>query len=360
MAETGFAQAGSQSVTVSFGAAFDNPVVIASLISAHDGGAAVARVSNVTATGFDVAVQETGDQDGVHGVVDISWIVVEAGSWQLADGTMIEAGLAEIGATARQGFTALSFEAGFAAGPAVLSQTQTAGDAAFVKTRMQGVDADGFAVGLEEEEAATWGAHWAETVGWLALDMGAASDGFEFAAGATRATHNAVDVALSGARGAVAGAASFHGPDAAAARIDMTADGFAVHIEEDLVAQRRAHPPPRRHPLAGLERRPATSGATRWGEGGAPARPPLLEMRPAPFARRAPPQERGAAGKPTLGCASAWFGATASEVQRSLHRARTRPGPDLQWRRTSWSRRSTPSQLPRGSSPLSRRSRFRS
>jgi hypothetical protein len=236
VAETGFAQAGSQSVTVSFGAAFDNPVVIASLISANDGGAAVARVSNVTATGFDVAVQETGDQDGVHGVEDISWIVVEAGSWQLAGGTMLQAGLAEIGATARQGFTALSFEAGFAAGPAVLSQTQTAGDAEFVKTRMQGVDADGFAVGLEEEEAATWGAHGAETVGWLALDMGAGmdADGFVFEAGSTRAGHDAVDVALSGARGAVAGAASFHGPDAAAARIDMAADGFAVHLEEDL------------------------------------------------------------------------------------------------------------------------------
>jgi hypothetical protein len=29
----------------------------------------------VTATGFDLAVQETGDQDGARGAEDASWIV---------------------------------------------------------------------------------------------------------------------------------------------------------------------------------------------------------------------------------------------------------------------------------------------
>jgi hypothetical protein len=41
--------------------------------------------------------------------------------------------------------------------------------------------------------------------------------------------------AFDGTLGVVAGAASFAGPDAAAARIgEVTAGGFAVHVEEDL------------------------------------------------------------------------------------------------------------------------------
>jgi hypothetical protein len=186
-----------------------------------------------------VAVQETGDQDGVHGAEDISWIVVETGSWVLADGTVIEAGLAEIGAPVRQSFTSLSFKASFAAGPAVLTQTQTANDADFVQTRMQGVDAGGFSVGLEEEEAAARGVHGVEGVGWIALDMGAASDadGFVFEAGEISANQKwGTEIFGAGldAPGVVAGMASYNGADAAAARLGAITDqGFQIRAEED-------------------------------------------------------------------------------------------------------------------------------
>jgi predicted outer membrane repeat protein len=240
VAQTGKASVGSDAVTVSFGATFVNPVVIATLTSAYDVGAAIARVSNVTATGFDVAVQETGDQDGVHGAEDVSWIVVEAGTWVLADGTMIQAGLTDLGLSTKQGFASIDFEAGFDADRAVLSQTQTANDAAFVKTRMDGVDGTGFAVALEEDEASHWGAHGSETVGWIAVDAGLAmgADGFAFEAGTLRARDGAVsqgfDADLADA-GVVAGIASFAGPDTAAARLGaLTETGFDAWVEEDL------------------------------------------------------------------------------------------------------------------------------
>jgi hypothetical protein len=171
-ATTGFASVGSDAATISFGAGFTNPIAVAALTSAQAAGAAMARVSNVTATGVDLAVQETGDQDGVHAPEDVFWIVVKAGSWQLLGGTILEARHADIESAVRPGFAPAAFDAAFAAGPAVLSQTQTANDAAFVKTSMKDVGAAGFAVALGEDEAASWGGHGTETVGTIAVDRG--------------------------------------------------------------------------------------------------------------------------------------------------------------------------------------------
>ncbi|MFT6225998.1 MAG: hypothetical protein ACJARE_000386 [Paracoccaceae bacterium] len=216
VATTGVASAGDQTMTASFGGRFANPVVIASLTSAHDAGAAVARVSNVTATSFDVAAQETGEQNGVHGPENIVWIVMEAGSWLL------------------------TFNTGFSADPAVLSQTQTANDADFVKTRLQGVDADGFEMTLEEDEAAHTTGHSSETVGWIAVDKGVASGGdtFVFEAGDMTANQRWTADSFAGgfdaAPGLVAGMATFNGTNVAGTRIEaLLANGFDLRVEED-------------------------------------------------------------------------------------------------------------------------------
>jgi hypothetical protein len=185
-------------------------------------------------------VQETGNLDGLHGAETVSWVVVEAGTWVLADGTMIQAGLSDVTGTTKQGFTSLAFDATFTANPAVLSQTQTENDAAFVKTRMAGVDAAGFTVALEEEEAASWGGHGTETVGWIAVDKGLASaaDGFVFEAGDISTNHNWKAETFTGpfdeAPGVVAGMATFSYSDTADTRVRaVSGTGFEVHVEED-------------------------------------------------------------------------------------------------------------------------------
>jgi serralysin len=240
IAASGVVSTGNHAVTVQFGSHFDNPVVIATMTSRNGTQEAVARVTNVTADSFDVRIQETDALDGNHGAEDISWVVVEAGTWRLADGTVIQAGLEEIGATTRQGFASIDFETGFSADPVVLTQTQTEGDAAFVKTRQKDVDAAGFAVALEEEEAASWSAHGTETVGWIAADMGLASDadGFVFEAGEISANHawktETFEGVFDGVPGVVAGMATFNASDTAATRMTaLTATGFDIHVEED-------------------------------------------------------------------------------------------------------------------------------
>lgn len=240
IAEGGFAATNGNDIWVAFGSSFVNPVVIASITTSRGLDTSVARVSDVTANGFNVRVQEADHLDGFHGIEDISWLVVEAGSWVLADGTMLQAGLTELSSTTRQGFASLAFETGFAADPAVLSQVQTDNDAAFVKTRMQGVDAAGFRVALEEEEAASWGGHGAETIGWIAVDKGLASDadGFAFEAGEIATNHNFARETFGGAFGAapgvVAGTATFTASDPGGARMtDVTSTGFDIRGAED-------------------------------------------------------------------------------------------------------------------------------
>ena len=59
----------------------------------------------------------------------------------------------------------------FGATPAILSQSQTANDTDFVKTRQQSASATGFQVGLEEGEGDD-GVHGTETIGYVAMDQG--------------------------------------------------------------------------------------------------------------------------------------------------------------------------------------------
>jgi hypothetical protein len=240
IAASGFAETGAATITVDFGSAFDNPVVIATMTSRNGAQEAIARVCDVTSTGFDLRIQETDALDGNHGTEQVSWIVVEAGTWTLADGTILQAGLEDVGISPRQGFGSVTFDAAFTADPAVLSQTQTDNDAAFVKTRMKTGDVAGFQVALEEEEAASWGSHATETVGWLAVDMGLASDidGFVFEAGEISASHGWKTEAFTGpfvdAPGVVAGMATFNASDTAGTRMRaLDAAGFDIHVEED-------------------------------------------------------------------------------------------------------------------------------
>lgn len=82
-----------QEVAVNFSRAYSNPVVIAQPPSFADAGPAVARITGVTATGATLYVQEAPNPNLVaHAFETVSYLVLEAGSWELADGTRLEAG----------------------------------------------------------------------------------------------------------------------------------------------------------------------------------------------------------------------------------------------------------------------------
>jgi len=160
---------------VAFSQAFVEPVVFAQPPGFNDGDTAVVRVTDVTSAGFRLYIDEAPDRDGSHANETVTWVVFEAGSWHLDDGTRLEVGTrgtsATVGRNVKNAWERIDFESAFGITPAVITQVQTNNDAYWVKTRQRKASSAGVDLALEEDEAAS-GTHGFETVGWLAMEPG--------------------------------------------------------------------------------------------------------------------------------------------------------------------------------------------
>ncbi|NRB18310.1 MAG: calcium-binding protein, partial [Rhodobacteraceae bacterium] len=178
--------------------------------------------------------------DGSHAKETVHYLVVEAGTWVLPNGTLLEAGTLTSNQLSSQGFESVAFDAEFDTAPVLLSQVQTDNGGDFVTTRQTGTNADGFQITMQEEEALNSGAHVTETIGWVAIEPGSGSSGgLDWLAGhATGVTDTNSTVSLTGsfAGGAnvVASLASFSGGDSAWLRGNgSTTNGFDISVEEE-------------------------------------------------------------------------------------------------------------------------------
>ncbi|MFT4830294.1 MAG: hypothetical protein ACI95R_003010, partial [Halioglobus sp.] len=243
MAETGRITLNHLGATVTLAHAFANPVVIASVNTVNGAQEVVARISDVTSGSFFVALQEPDYLDGSHAWEQVSFMVVEAGSWRLPDGSVITAGTAGLSNLSSASFQPITFDAAFDSAPSVVAQVQTLNDAGFVKARIDGRDAAGFGLALEEEEAQNGGTHGAETVGWVALDRGPGAwntndDVFVFEAGTHVAgsggSSDAFAAGFAAAPVMLGGVASAADLDAAELRMSgLTSLGVNFRVEKD-------------------------------------------------------------------------------------------------------------------------------
>lgn len=160
---------------VLFSRAYTNPVVIAQPASFGGAEMAVIRITSVQSDRFTLYVQEAPNLDGSHTYENVSWMVLEAGSWVLENGELLQVGkLATsqtIGRVYGGGFQTVTFPTAFDTPPVVLSQVQSNNDPSFVKTRPHRPSKTSFPVALEEEESSAT-AHGTETIGWVALTPG--------------------------------------------------------------------------------------------------------------------------------------------------------------------------------------------
>jgi hypothetical protein len=186
MAQYGSVMADSSLQTVTLDHSFVNPVVIATVVTANETDPVTVRLTDVQSDSFSFYLQEPSSEDGAHGFEQVSFLVIEAGTWRLADGTVIEAGTLDSDRLSWAGFESVGFETTFASAPAILTQVQTDNDSAFVETRLDGESLSGFQVAMTEEEATNGGAHGEETIGWIAIEEGTGTwDGLLFEAGST-------------------------------------------------------------------------------------------------------------------------------------------------------------------------------
>ena len=71
---------------------YDNPVVIAHVATENGAQPVNVRVSGVNGAELTLQLQEPNHLDGAHVRETVNYMVVEAGTWVLPDGTLLEAG----------------------------------------------------------------------------------------------------------------------------------------------------------------------------------------------------------------------------------------------------------------------------
>ena len=172
--------------TITLNNTYSNPVVFALPVSYNDSEPAIARINDIQSDSFSVYLKEPEHLDDQHADETMTYLVIEAGTWELDDGTRIEVGSLDTDKMTTSGWEDLNFESDFAQTPAVVSQVQTDNGTQFVRTRQKGKSVDEFELSLESEEALKSSGHATETVGWLAMETGSGSwSGFDYTTGST-------------------------------------------------------------------------------------------------------------------------------------------------------------------------------
>jgi len=233
--------------TVVLSRPYVDPVVFARPSSYNGTNTALVRVTSVLPDRFTFFVHEAPDHDGAHTNETVSYLVLEAGRWQLENGALLEVGkvttASEVGPGIPNTFSRVTFQSGFSSTPAVLTQVQTNDNPHWVMTRQRSASATGVDVALQEDDAST--GHGSETVGWLAVEpTSGAWSGRQLRAGnsANAVTHNPYSLTWSAGGSPshfLASIATFDGGDSAHLRYrNLTGTSVEVHVEEDTTADR--------------------------------------------------------------------------------------------------------------------------
>lgn len=152
--------------SATFSAGFtDPPVVLTSVMSENDTTTVDSDPSNITASGFDLTLQEEENEDGVHAAETIGWIAIQAGG----DAT---SGTANAIGGVDENVDVLGLGATFT-NSVVLAETQTinGGDTATVAIDSQSNSTVGVFIEEEQSRDSEVG-HVNETVGIVAFEDG--------------------------------------------------------------------------------------------------------------------------------------------------------------------------------------------
>ena len=225
--------------TVTLKQSYDDPVVIAGTPSFEGADPSTVRIRNVTSNSFEIQIDEWDYLNPTHSREVVSYLVVEAGQYELADGTIVVAGNQTGQDHNVQTYSLGSAFAGLDA-PLVFANVITDADSAAVTTRLNAVTNSSFQLKLQEEQAAD-GIHGDETVSYFAVQAGAgATGGLHYDAGtfATDQTGQFVDFDSRGSFSTVdsffASMQTINGNDTTALRNTvLNATGASVFLEEE-------------------------------------------------------------------------------------------------------------------------------
>ena len=220
---------------------YTNPVIFAQPLSYNGSQTAIVRLEDIKEDRFTASIQEPNNLDGKHIDESFSYLVLEAGTWQLEDDTVIEVGKLDTNLLSPNGWENINFTNDFAKDPLVFGQVQTDNDKDFVRTRQRNTDTNGFQISMEEEEALKYSGHGTETVGWFAISAGNGSLGQNnYQAGQTNNSinhnWNTIDFKNSFSQSPMflASIATYNGADPSGLRYrNLNDDRVEIKIEED-------------------------------------------------------------------------------------------------------------------------------
>jgi hypothetical protein len=161
---------------LTFKNSYNNPVVIAYMMSYNGEDPAVVRVCNVTDEACDFFIEE--DLGGAHTSEWASYIVIEAGYYTLPGGQKIAAGTIDIPSTSLHSlsqdpnitgnYTQLTFDNAFASDPAFFAALNTYNNGDFMAAGTFDVTTTGAKLFQEKSRVSTTVAN--EVFGWFAID----------------------------------------------------------------------------------------------------------------------------------------------------------------------------------------------
>ncbi|NEP91176.1 MAG: hypothetical protein F6K18_32675 [Okeania sp. SIO2C2] len=227
--------------TITLNQNYINPVVIVSDPTLNGPDPATVRLQNVTGNSFELRIQEVNYKDDIHVFPEtVSYLVVEAGDWELSDGTRISAGTQNSNLLSSQGFETVALSE-FDQTPTLLTQVQTYNGTDWVTTRTKNMTANSFDLTMQEEEALNGGSHLTETIGWLAIDQGMGNDGDTLLQGGlTESTHTDIPETVNFEQAfneipiVFAKLGSYFGLDPANIRLgSISNSGFEARVYED-------------------------------------------------------------------------------------------------------------------------------
>jgi hypothetical protein len=144
---------------------YTNPIVIVGPLSYNGGHASNVRVRRVTTSSFEWQIDEWDYLDGGHAAESAGYLVVEAGTHVLPDGTRIVAG--KTYSDHRFAPVALPNLNGI---PVVLATVATVNGGTAVVPRLRDVSGTGFEIRLQEEQASD-GLHAIESMHYVAIEQ---------------------------------------------------------------------------------------------------------------------------------------------------------------------------------------------
>ena len=151
---------------VNFTDYFINPVVVAKPASLNNPDPAVIRIRNVNETGFDIRIQQWDYLDDMHGYEQISYLVIEKGSYVLPGGIMMEAGTFYADGN---NFRLNTFSDTFNHKPVVIASITSKDQENAVVGRIRNVSRNGFEYYLQEQEK-NRSEHGVEAVSFIACE----------------------------------------------------------------------------------------------------------------------------------------------------------------------------------------------